>query len=933
MLTKFVVVDLETTGNSPKKGDKIIQFAAVVIENGKITESFSSLINPNQPIPIFIEELTGLNDEMVKDAPNFSEIAPKVISLLEDAYFVAHNVLFDLSFLQEELIQSGYEGFFGSIIDTVELARILYPTADGYKLSDLAIQEGLQHDRPHQADSDAEVTAELLLIFLERASQLPRKTLNQLVQLSGGLKSDLQQLFEELLVAKNKEIEKLPESIEIFNGLGIRKNNSAINENIGNNNYIYPAGLHKKAEKLQEVIPGFNMRKGQFEMMDGVYEAFQTGKHCLIEAGTGVGKSIGYLLPAAYFSKQFRQQVIISTYTIQLQEQLIRKEVPLLSKLVPFTVKIVLLKGKEHYLSLEKFYQTLSDEEDNYDTTLTKMQILVWLLETETGDKDELNLSSGGQIFWNKIKSEQISLRQKDHWREKDFYYRAKSNAENADIIVTNHSLLLSDLKAKNSLLPPCNYVILDEGHHFEKAAAQFLGQSLDYMSVRLLLGQIGNYEQKQLFYQLEKLVENVSANTKSMIHTFELNQLINDLVYEMDEFFKLSSFYAQKNSLNKQNIYRVRVRLTQQSLSKELTALNHSAERFVFLLGDVHNALNERLTVLKKDISALNSDQMVLVEEIFGVLAEMAELKENIKNLIILVSKDVKWVETDLRIPQNITTITGQPASVADYLHNDFFQKKKSVVITSATLTVNHSFRFIRKELGLTDCPCSELMIPSPFEYRDQVEMLIPEDLPEIKSVSVDDYVVAITEHIITIAETTKGRMLLLFTSHEMLKKTYELIKESGFLSDFAIIAQGITSGSQTRLTRNFQRYEKAILLGTSSFWEGVDIPGEDLTCLIIVRLPFSPPDDPFTEAKCEYVKSQGGNPFSDFSLPEAVLRFKQGFGRLIRTEKDRGIIVVFDKRIISTKYGKAFLESIPDIRVRNGTIDQLVEFTRRWI
>jgi ATP-dependent DNA helicase DinG len=316
-----------------------------------------------------------------------------------------------------------------------------------------------------------------------------------------------------------------------------------------------------------------------------------------------------------------------------------------------------------------------------------------------------------------------------------------------------------------------------------------------------------------------------------------------------------------------------------------------------------------------------------------YAVLDEMAELKENIKNLIILVTNDVKWVETDLRAPQNITSITGQPASVAEYLQNDFFQKKKSVVITSATLTVNHSFRFIRKELGLTDISDSELIIPSPFKYRDQVEMLIPEDLPEIKSVSVDDYVIAITEHIITIAEATKGRMLLLFTSHEMLKKTYELIKESGFLSDFAIIAQGITSGSQTRLTRNFQRYEKAILLGTSSFWEGVDIPGEDLTCLVIVRLPFSPPDDPFTEAKCEYVKSHGGNPFSDFSLPEAVLRFKQGFGRLIRTEKDRGIIVVFDKRIISTKYGKAFLQSIPDIRIRNGAIDQLVEFIHQWI
>jgi ATP-dependent DNA helicase DinG len=931
MLTKFVVVDLETTGNSPKKGDRIIQFAAVVIENGKITETFSSLINPNQPIPIFIEELTGLNDGMVQNAPHFSEIAPKVMSLLKDAYFVAHNVLFDLSFLQEELIQSGYEGFFGSILDTVELARILYPTSDGYKLSDLAMQENLQHDRPHQADSDAQVTAELLLIFLKRAARLPRNTLSQLAHLAGGLKSDLQQLFDELLIEKLKEAEKSPVSFENFNGLMIRKCEQAINDGMVKYEYEYPSAHHEKAEIFKGSFPSSKIRNGQLDMMDEVYEAFRTEKHCLIEAGTGVGKSLGYLLPAAYFSKQTGEQIIISTFTIQLQEQLIRKEVPLLEKLAPFSIKIVLLKGKDHYLSLEKFAQTLLDENDNYDTTLTKMQVLVWLLETETGDKDELNLSSGGQIFWNKIKSEPMSYAQKESNKEKDFYFRAKSNALNADIIITNHSLLLSDLKAKNSLLPPYNYVILDEGHHFEKAAAHFLGQSLDYMNVRLLLGQIGNYEQKQLFYQLEKLMEAVKANME--IHTFELNHLVLDLIYEMDEFFKLVSFYAQKNSPGKQSIHRIRVRLSHQFSTKELTALAHSAERFIFLLGDVHTALNERLTAIKKINSVLNSDQIFLIEEVQAVLAEMAELKENIKNLMNADRDFVKWVETDVRVPQNITSITGQPAAVADYLQKDFFQKKKSVVITSATLTVNHSFQFIKKELGLTHFPSSELMIPSPFDYRSQVELLIPDDLPDVKAVSVDDYVVAITEHIITIAEATKGRMLLLFTSHEMLRKTYELIKESGFLSDFAIIAQGITSGSQTRLTRNFQRYEKAILLGTSSFWEGVDIPGEDLTCLIIVRLPFSPPDDPFTEAKCDYVKNQGGNAFSDYSLPEAVLRFKQGFGRLIRTEKDRGIIVVFDKRIITTKYGKAFLQSIPEVRVRNGTIDQLVEFIHEWI
>ncbi|GAM12609.1 helicase C-terminal domain-containing protein [Mesobacillus selenatarsenatis] len=225
------------------------------------------------------------------------------------------------------------------------------------------------------------------------------------------------------------------------------------------------------------------------------------------------------------------------------------------------------------------------------------------------------------------------------------------------------------------------------------------------------------------------------------------------------------------------------------------------------------------------------------------------------------------------------------------------------------------------------------EKQIPSPFSYESQVKLIVPDDLPEIKSVSNDDYVAAITEHIISIAEATNGRMLILFTSHEMLKKAYELIKESGLLEEFILIAQGITAGSRTRLTRNFKRFDKAILFGTSSFWEGVDIPGEDLSCLIIVRLPFTPPDEPITAAKCALIKENGGSPFSELSLPEAVLRFKQGFGRLIRTSNDRGLILIFDRRLVTTSYGGAFLQSVPDVPVEKGSITEIVDMIHDWL
>jgi ATP-dependent DNA helicase DinG len=933
MINKFVVIDLETTGNIPKKGDKIIQFAAVIIENGKITKQYSSLINPQKSIPVFIEELTGLNDEMVKDAPLFSEIASEVVDLLEGAYFVAHNVLFDLSFLQEELIQAGYEGYFGPVLDTVEMARILYPTADGYKLSDLAEKENLTHDRPHQADSDAQVTAELLLILLEKWSMLPKKTLKLLAQLSGGLKSDIQQLLEEMLIERDQTLEEIPESIEFVQNLPLKRLISVTESPSGLEEYQYPSSEDEKVEIVKKGFSAYEKRTGQFMMMDGVYHAFHEERHALIEAGTGVGKSLGYLLPAAYFAKQYHYPIVISTHTIQLQEQIIKNEIPLLAQMLPFTIHSVLLKGRGNYISLERFNLTLMEENDNYDTTLTKMQILVWLTETETGDKDELNLSSGGLIYWNKIKNEQTSFLKNQVWESYDFYLRALNAAKKAEIIVTNHSLLLSDLKGERSILPSYDYCIIDEGHHFEKQASQFFGHALDYLSTRLLIGQFGLYEQKILFYHLEELIDSAPVTRKDLLHTFELNKIVADLIYEMDEFFNLNIIYAKKMSANKKGIYRAKVRFSTDAGGREQTALFHSAERFLFLIKDLRQAIMARLELLDLKTEFFTNEQKSKLEEIVSFVNELLELSQTIQDCFIRKTNLVKWIEFDSRSPQNVTTFYAQPAAVGAALKEKFFQVKKGIVFTSATLTVNQSFDYIMNEIGLDPNATMKLSIPSPFEYKNQVRLLIPDDLPEVNSVSLDEYVAAISEHIITIAEATKGRMLILFTAYDMLKKTYELIKESGFLDDYVMIAQGITSGSRTRLTRNFKRYDKAILLGTSSFWEGVDIPGEDLSCLVMVRLPFSPPDEPLTEAKCQLITEQGGNAFSEYSLPEAILRFKQGFGRLIRTETDHGILIVFDKRIVSTKYGHAFLKSIPTVPVKKGSIDELIDLIQRWL
>lgn len=926
MSNKFVVVDLETNGNSPRKGDRIIQFAAVVIENGKIVEEYSSLLNPLQPISPFIEELTGITDEMVETAPIFDEVAEKIVSLLEEAYFVAHNVLFDLSFLNEELEQAGFKQFYGPILDTVELARILYPTADSYKLTDLAAQEGIVHSRPHQADSDAYVTAELLLLLLEKLNVLPQVTTKQLEFLSSSLKSDLDIYLQALIQEKQSKIEYIRDDWEIYRGLTIKRlpSNLIVDQR---KDCSVSFDMEKMEQRMRDTFPFYQRRDGQLEMMKVVHQALSDNRHGLIEAGTGVGKSLGYLVPAAYFSIANKQQVIVSTFTTQLQEQLFHKDLPLLKSILPFPITYTLLKGRNHYISLDKFEVSLKEQEDNYDIILTKMQILIWLTETETGDKDELNLTSGGSNYWEKIKNDgNFSLPISKEWASKDFYRRTRNAAQKANMIITNHALLLKDLTAGQRLLPSYEYVIVDEGHHFEKTTTKHFGFRFSYIAVRLSINAIGTTDQKQLMFHLENLLGESNIHQK-----WEFNQFILGLHDELDELFRAVLRYAKKTNQPRRD-GRGSYRLKTNSGMGDWNAVKSVAERIIFLWKDGREVLVQKIQRLKEQGRKFSASQMLIVERIESILNDWYIYINHLREMFLRVGDNIAWLETDAKNYPNNAVIYTQPTSVAETLQNNFFNKKKSVVFTSATITVNNSFEYYAKGLGLGNSQL-EVQINSPFDYEKQVQLLIPTDVPEVNSVSLNDYVTTIGEQIIHIAQATKGRMLILFTANDMLKKTYDYMKESGCLEEYAILAQGITNGSRMRLTRNFQRYDKAILLGTNSFWEGIDIPGEDLTCLIIVRLPFSSPEDLLTEAKNELIKNKGGNPFIENSLPEAVLRFKQGFGRLIRTEEDKGFIIVFDRRIVTTTYGETFLKSIPTVPIKQQNSQEMVKFIKSWL
>jgi ATP-dependent DNA helicase DinG len=927
---KLIVVDLETTGNSPKRGEKIIQISAVIIEHGKIVDQFTSFVSPGKPIPPFIEELTGINDEMVKGAPAFHEIAPKILELLENGVFVAHNVTFDLSFLQAELEEAGYYTFNGPAFDTVELAKITMPSADSFKLTELSNSLSLSHVRPHQADSDAYVTAELLLHFIHRLELLPLVTLEKLQVLSEYLKSDLSLLFNEIVTQKQGHVEDLPLELEVHRGIALRKKSDSKTAYAADGDPIDPDIL----SNLEMHLSAYEKREAQIQMIDEVSETFQEGRHLVIEAGTGVGKSLGYLLPSLQFAKQRDDRVVISTFTTQLQEQLMQKEIKLLEKVSPFSFQTVLLKGKNHYINLFKFEQSLREGDFQYDVVLTKMQILVWLTRTETGDVDELNLTSGGQLFWNRLRHDGWHLpHSKDPWVSKDFYLNARKRAQAADLIITNHSMLLSDIINKGNLIPSYDYLVIDEAHHLEKSARQHLGIVLDYLSIKFSTTQLGTLDQKQLYGRLYGLMN--MYDIEGSLHSFELDSHVQRFYIDLEEAMTVLGNVFFKNAKKRTGAQKIQHRISEEmKMSRSWQPVQMAMERVISGMKLINKQFQEILDTIKSKKLKLKDNEKALVEEFHSFLVEWGKLEQQFRTVFLKEMTDyVLWLDGDTRSLPNSLIIQAQPVAVAQNLKEELFAKKKSVVLTSATLTVSDSFGYFLNEIGLKKEEIKQLQLSSPFDYAQSATLFIPNDVPEIQQVSNEEYIEGISSHLIGVAQATKGRMLILFTSYDMLRKTYELMKESGLLEDYVLMAQGITSGSRTRLTKNFQRFDKAILFGTSSFWEGVDIPGEDLSCLALVRLPFSPPDEPVTQAKSEILKAQGRNPFSSHSLPEAIIRFKQGVGRLIRRSSDRGIVIVYDRRIKTTRYGKAFIQSIPAMKVREGDLSDLITWIEDWL
>lgn len=910
-MNKFVIVDIETTGHSPKKGDRIIQFAGVVIENEKIVDIYTTYINPEIPISPFITELTGIDNEQVATAPLFHEVAEDIIQLLDGACFVAHNVHFDYTFLQEQLEINNFPLLNCPLLDTVEMTRIFMPTMESLKLNDIATFAGFDHDRPHQADSDAFVTAEWFLTLLQKINTFPKRTINQLRKYSKGLRTNLYEILDEIYEKKTETKEKFPEHLEIYRGIVYKKQKLIDNQSQqiidGNQEY-----------DLEDFINKDKLRAEQWNLVEYIYKCLSDGELSLVEADLTQKKELSYLLAATALSIIKQEPVVVSLATIGNQQMVVDEVLPQLKSILKVPIHVQLLKGKQQYLNLWKFERVLKDENQNYDEIITKMQMLVWLTETETGDVSEINLSSAGIQFLKKISDITIAEADRNNpWKNRDFYKNAINNAQHAQVILTNHHFLMAN---RSKVLPNVNmnYCIIDDAHLFEKNAEKYFGKRLSYSSLKFYLNQLGSPEQLKLVGKIEKLIKDKSIYTKES--TLMIQNHLQDFSEKGEEFFQLC-YHLLKTSKKHSEQGKISLQIE----IHENDSLLYSWERFYDAYLNIHQAFYQRLLALLDNYQNMTDQEKLLVEDFAFLIKQLTQISDMQQEFTMEDVKNIIWLEADLKSPQSTIVLKSLPVDIHEQLA-DFYLSKKAVLFISHSLTIKNSFAYTSEQLGLDSFPYVSKQFQTNINKEVSVQLYAMNDIPNILEVSEEEFIEIISNHIIAIAQTVQGKLFITFSSYEMLKKAYNLIKDSELLDEFVLLAQGVSGGSVHRLAKQFNRFEKALFFSTTSHIGTLQLEGK-IDAMIVVRLPFASPNEPVFANRLKVIKSKGKSPFYELSLPDAILRFKHSYIKYLKLNHIKGSFIVFDKRIFDSKYGPAFIESLPTVSMKIVDLPELCQ------
>ena len=922
-LSGFIVFDLETTGTDCNN-DRIIELAAVKYINGRPVSEFVHLIDPEIPIPEYITVLTGISDKDVKGKPKIQDVLPEFLRFSKDLPIVGHNVGFDIGFLNaklsdlDELLIPGTDCYY----DTLLLSQIFFPVeVPNHQLSTLTEYFGFESDNLHRAYNDCAATGHLFLKIIEKSASCSESTVRKLVELSG--KSELVYIKKFLNDLGNYYLRtsfgrKIKDKEPLLSSCNVLEQDC-----LPSDDDLYELSkesttdsIFKDGGAVSGKIGSYEYREEQHIMAKRSSDAFREGKILVCEAGTGVGKSYAYLVPSIIHSLLTKDRVMVSTNTKNLQEQIFFKDLPVLHDLFRSSFKAVLLKGRNNYLCRLRYEKILNRPEDyltedEYDKFIP---LIYWAERTRTGDIEENNGFKIGysRFLWNKLKSDKgFCPGKKCSQHSKCYLQNIRKSAFKSNLVIINHSLLFSDIASENAVLGKYSHLVIDEAHNIESSATKYLGFEFNYFMIKGLLQRINNNDRQGINIRIDRgltyfktdkeTIKDLNAQLlEKARNAHDQTKKIFDLATDM----LLSKVSSAAEFLNVKNRYR--------DIS-EVFAFEKENNMLKLLYEELFSIL-KRLEIIFNMEAEKNHDFDDLAAEIKSVSEQTEAIMVSYEMFISSNRNNyVFWYELTANQGRENIYLYAAPLNVSELLKSDLYDNMESMIFTSATLTIESRFKYMLKKLGLDDYNedrIETLMLGTPFDMRSQLEIIAPKYIATPKNgVVFESDMTEILKHL---CEEHDNGTLVLFTSYAQMNNIYHSIR-SDFVRKDRILALQNKETSRTNLIKQFRSVRNSFLLGTDSFWEGVDVQGEALHTLVIGKLPFAVPTEPVIAARMEELEKNGINSFMGYSVPEAILKLKQGIGRLIRHRNDRGIILILDSRVVNTRYGRAFINSLP--------------------
>lgn len=939
ILDAFIAIDLETSGLAPPVAE-ILEIGAVRVENGRIVDRFQTYVRPAGDVPDETVRLTGISSDTVRDAPPIASVIGRFRSFAADMPLIAHQGRFESRFLDT----AGDAPIENSVHSVLELARAALPTLHDHRVETLSGHFSVHCDTPHKALTDAETLARIYLNVVELLRSVSLQSKQRMLRLLQGSGSGLLPVLIELAnegarkeFLSSKPGGRLPDG-SLFNAAGETPHTQgepsdqpldvkAVSQ------MLEPGG------RFEDGISGYEYRPEQVEMARAVSEAINNGRHLAVEAGTGVGKSIAYLAPAILYAVQNNLRFVISTNTKNLQEQLFFKDLPALAAILDVPFRYALLKGRNNYICLNRWASVLN----NPDVSLTPnerigaLPLVLWAETTRSGDITENTgfnpVRHAG--LWAKICSDPGFCRsQRCRNNGRCFANNIRRTSARAHLVVINHSLLFSDLVTENAILGEYSHLVLDEAHNLEKIAAHYLGRELSIWRIRNVTDQLCGPGSSDAG-TLPALRHWIAVADPATVKAFDsgiksATAAAEDLWLRARTFFENLTQHFALAVGRPGSAYREKVRYRPDE--NTFDALTESLDPFCQALDALCSRLKDLSDWLRDLPGHTFANQDEICSELGGCIETTRTVLDDLNDLVAASDENaVYWLELPGREKSADTRLFSAPLDVSETLNGGLYEGKSSIVFTSATLGIRGKLTYFLRRMGLEAMPETRLQtlcLGSPFDYEKQAIVCAPRFMPSPKS---GEYQEAVAALLYELMLKTKRGTLALFTSYGMLNRTYDAIKPDLRSNGVLVLGQGI-DGSRSNITDRFKLEETAMLMGTDSFWEGIDVPGNALQVLGIVRLPFAVPSEPLVAAHIEELEKQGKDPFLNYSVPEAILKFRQGFGRLIRNKTDRGAVVVLDSRVLSTRYGRAFLEALPVGHRAFNTREEMIGAIADW-